>query len=64
MQADSPILTLAEVAAYLRIHRVTAYRLAQRGVIPHFRVGSDYRFSRAAVDKWIETNTVDPDDAA
>lgn len=50
---ENPILTLQEVAAYLRVHRSTLYRMIQRGELPVFRVGADYRITRYALDRWL-----------
>jgi excisionase family DNA binding protein len=46
------VMTVTEVADYLRIHRSTVYRLLKDNRIPAFRVGSDWRFSRDAIDEW------------
>lgn len=46
------MMTVAELAHYLHIHPSTVYRLVKRGKLPAFRVGSDWRFSRAAIDRW------------
>ncbi len=48
----SEIMTIKEVAAYLRVHQSTLYRLIKRGKLPTFRVGSDYRFNLSAIDAW------------
>lgn len=48
----SPVLTLREVASYLNAHPNTIYRLAKRGVIPAFKMGSDWRFNRESIDGW------------
>jgi excisionase family DNA binding protein len=42
-----------EVCAYLRIHRSTLFRLIEAGKIPHFRIGSDYRFNREMIEAWM-----------
>jgi len=47
------VLTLNEVAEYLRIPRSTAYKLAQEGKIPGQKVGRHWRFRRAVVDRWL-----------
>jgi excisionase family DNA binding protein len=47
------IMTAAEVAEYLQIHRGTVYELAGKGQIPFFRIGIDYRFYTDAIDKWM-----------
>jgi len=46
-------MTLQDVADYLHCHYGTAYRLAQRGDIPSFRLGGNWRFLRSEVDHWI-----------
>ena len=47
----SPLLTTVEVAALLRVHPKQVYRLLRRG-LPARRVGSEWRFERAAVLAW------------
>ena len=47
------VLTLNEVAEYLRIPRSTAYKLAQEGRIPGQKVGRQWRFRRAVVERWL-----------
>lgn len=47
------MMTLQEVATYLRLHRSTVYRLAREGMIPGFKVGNQWRFSKERVDQWM-----------
>lgn len=51
--ADGEILTLDEVAAYLKAGKKTVYRLAQQGRIPGFKLGGTWRFRRSELDRWI-----------
>ncbi|TAU61534.1 helix-turn-helix domain-containing protein [Rhizobium ruizarguesonis] len=51
---DTDILTIREVAEYLRITEKTAYRLAAESKIPGFKVGGSWRFRKGEVDQWIE----------
>jgi excisionase family DNA binding protein len=51
---DSEIMVVDELAAYLKVHPTTVYRLAKRHVLPCFRIGSDLRFRKAYIDEWIE----------
>ncbi|SIN85210.1 methylation-associated defense system helix-turn-helix domain-containing protein MAD1 [Paraburkholderia phenazinium] len=54
MRNDSDeIFTLDEVAAFLKVGKRTAYRLAAAKKIPAFKVGGSWRFSRAEIDLWI-----------
>ncbi|MBT25395.1 MAG: DNA-binding protein [Rhodobacteraceae bacterium] len=51
---DDEILTLEEVASYLKLAKKTAYRLAAEGKLPGFKVGGSWRFKKADVNDWIE----------
>jgi excisionase family DNA binding protein len=46
------ILTVQEVSSYLRVHPSTIYKMVKKKQLPAFRVGSDWRFSVEAIDKW------------
>jgi len=47
------IMTVSAFARYLHCNRHTLYRLLKRKEIPAFKIGSDWRFSRSAIDEWI-----------
>ena len=47
------ILTLKEVAQYLKLAEKTAYRLAAEGRLPGFKVGGSWRFKREDIEHWI-----------
>ena len=47
------ILTIKQVAIYLKVTERTIYRLAAAKKIPAFKVGGTWRFSRADIDSWI-----------
>jgi excisionase family DNA binding protein len=49
------ILTAEEVTKLLRVSIVTVYRLAKGGKIPAFKVGTDWRFTVEAVDKFMKS---------
>ena len=51
------IMTLKEVAEYLKLAEKTAYRLAADGKIPGFKVGGSWRFRKAAIEDWIDQQT-------
>ncbi|HBN8251601.1 TPA: helix-turn-helix domain-containing protein [Pseudomonas aeruginosa] len=52
------IMTLKEVAEYLKLAEKTAYRLAADGTIPGFKVGGSWRFRKAVIEDWIDQQTV------
>jgi excisionase family DNA binding protein len=47
------ILTVKEVADYLKVNERTIYRLATNGELPAFRVGASWRFRLNEIDSWI-----------
>ncbi len=47
------IMTLKEVAGYLKLAEKTAYRLAADGKLPGFKVGGAWRFRREDMERWI-----------
>jgi len=51
-QSDE-ILTIDEVATYLKAGKRTVYRLAASGQIPAFKLGGTWRFRRGELDQWI-----------
>jgi excisionase family DNA binding protein len=55
MIMDDEILTLEEVAKYLKLAKKTAYRLAAEGKLPGFKVGGSWRFKRIDIEEWIES---------
>lgn len=49
----SEIMTIEDVALYLRIPVSSAYKLAQEGKIPGQKVGRHWRFHRDTLENWI-----------
>lgn len=47
------ILTLKEVAKYLKLAEKTAYRLAADRRLPGFKVGGSWRFKKDDIEVWI-----------
>ena len=52
--SEGEILTIKQVADYLKVTERTIYRLAAAKKIPAFKVGGRWRFSRADIDSWIK----------
>lgn len=55
--SDGSILTIKEVAEYLKVNERTVYRLAGAKKIPAFKVGGTWRFVRSDIDQWIKNQT-------
>ena len=51
--AENAIMTIGEVADYLKVTERTIYRLAGAKQIPAFKVGGSWRFSKTDIDAWI-----------
>ena len=51
------LMTVEEVAAYLRLSKDTVYRMTQSGRIPTSKVGTQWRFRRADVENWFDENS-------
>lgn len=58
------IMTIKEVADYLKVTERTIYRLAAAKQVPAFKVGGSWRFSRSEIDQWIKTQSTMPTDQA
>ncbi|TAM26641.1 MAG: DNA-binding protein [Nevskiaceae bacterium] len=56
---ESEILTLKQVADYLKVTERTIYRLAAAKKVPAFKVGGTWRFSRAAIAGWIKLQSTE-----
>ena len=56
---EGEILTIKQVAAYLKVTERTIYRLAAAKKIPAFKVGGTWRFSSADIDVWIKQQSTE-----
>jgi excisionase family DNA binding protein len=54
------MLTVTELADYLKISRSMIYRLLKRGEIPGFKIGSDWRFNLDEIDQWLAKQEIKP----
>jgi len=50
---NKEILTAKEVAEYLNIHPLTVHKYAREGKIPAFKIGTDWRFHKKYIERWI-----------
>ena len=50
---ENDIMTLEEVAAYLRLKPQTIYTWAQDKKIPAAKLGKEWRFKKSIVDEWF-----------
>jgi len=58
--APGDVLTIDELATYLKISKSTLYKLAQDGALPGLKVGKRWRFHKEAVDAWLKSQSPAP----
>ncbi len=58
--SNGEIMTIDDLAVYLKISRSTLYKLAREGKIPSNKVGRHWRFQKRSIDRWLERGPGDP----
>lgn len=51
-QADT-VMTIEDLAQYLKLSKSTLYKLCQEGKVPGQKVGRHWRFHKAVIDRWL-----------
>ncbi len=54
---DIGIMTVHDVAGYLRLSEAKVYKMANEGRVPALRMGKSWRFKRELIDEWIRRET-------
>jgi excisionase family DNA binding protein len=52
-QNDGEVMTIGDVAQYLRISEAKVYELARTGTIPALRIGKSWRFQKDLLKQWV-----------
>lgn len=52
-QNDDEVMTISDVAQYLRISEAKVYELARNGTIPALRIGKSWRFQKDLLKQWV-----------
>jgi len=50
---SEPLMTVEDLAAFLRLRRSTLYELVRAGRVPHVRLGRHIRFERSEIARWL-----------
>jgi len=58
---DNEILTIEEVATYLRLTPQTIYKWAQEKRIPAAKLGKEWRFRKSIIDRWLDERILSSD---
>ena len=53
------LLTVAEVAAIMRLSKMTVYRMVNSGALPALKVGRSIRVPEHVVDEYLRKSYVD-----
>ena len=53
---SNSVMTVKDVAQYLRMGESTVYKLAKSGKLPGRKIGGSWRFSLQALNNWLEVN--------
>jgi len=56
---EEKLMTVKEVAEYLRLDEHTVYRMARKGEIPAYKVAGQWRFKKELLEKWLESQGVE-----
>ena len=51
------MMTVKELAAYLRISPPNAYKLVRSGTIPHVKIGTRYVIPTSSFRHWLDANS-------
>ena len=52
-KADA-VMTIGELAKYLKVSKSTLYKLCQDGKVPGQKVGRHWRFRKETIDRWLD----------
>lgn len=58
---ETKIYNAREAAEYMRVSRVTLYRMIEKGQIRCFRIGSIYRFTEEQIREFINSGGTAPE---
>jgi len=47
------VMTVRDVAAFLRLHEQTVYKMAKDGTLPAYKISNRWRFVRLDVEQWL-----------
>jgi len=48
------LMTIKDVADYLRLSKVTVYKMTRQGKIPASKIGKQWRYNKSEIDSWLK----------
>jgi excisionase family DNA binding protein len=58
MEPSDEILTVPEVAEYLKMSKAKVYLLVQKGEIPHIKLGRNVRIKLTDLNEWLNSRYI------
>jgi len=52
------VMTIDDLAQYLKLSKSTLYKLCQAGKVPGQKVGRHWRFHREVIDRWLASSEI------
>ncbi len=59
-QKQDTVMTIDDLAAYLKVSKSTLYKLCADGKVPGQKVGRHWRFRKAVIDEWLDGQHREP----
>lgn len=56
MVKSRDVMTVIDVADYLKVHPMTIYKYVREGKIPAFKIGTSWRIKKDSIEKWMKEN--------
>ena len=60
MRDGQAYLSIEEVAKRFGLNSSTVYHLSQKGKLPGFKIGGQWRFSKEVLKSWVDSQLVRP----
>jgi excisionase family DNA binding protein len=54
---NDEIMTIDELAVYVKVSKSTLYKLVQGGKVPGQKIGKHWRFRRETIDRWLDADS-------
>ncbi|PIQ86219.1 MAG: DNA-binding protein [Candidatus Omnitrophica bacterium CG11_big_fil_rev_8_21_14_0_20_45_26] len=57
MEELDDLMTLRQVADYFKVSEITIHRLTQKGAIPAFKIGRQWRYNRTHIMQMVQNRS-------
>ena len=58
-KSEHKVLTIEELASYLKLSKSTVYKLCAEGKVPGQKIGRHWRFHKDVIDSWLKNQKQD-----